>query len=69
MGIGNLLEVIVHYLLIGGTNGLGHPNRFSMMSTLVYMITHWIGLTVSRDLRLSSNYDLTKLFHCVISQP
>ena len=33
------------------------------------MITHWTKLTMSHDIRLSSNHDLTKLFHCVVSQP
>ena len=69
MGLGNPLEVVVHHLLIGDMAGLGYRNRFPMVSALVCMVTHWTGHTVSHDLRLSSSHDLTKLLHCVVSQP
>ena len=69
MGLGNPLEVIVHHLLIGGMASLGYRDGFPMLSALVCMVTHWTGPMVSHDLRLSSIHDLTKLLHCVISQP
>ena len=69
MGLGNPLEVVVHYLLIGGMIGLGYRDGFPMVSALVCMVTHWTGPMVSHDLRLSSSHDLTKLLHCVICQP
>ena len=37
--------------------------------TSVCMVTHWTRPMVSHDLRLSSSHDLTKLLHCVVSQP
>ena len=69
MDLGNPLEVVVHYLLIEGMIGLGHRDRFPMVSALVCMVTHRIQLTVSHNIRLSSSHDFTKLFHCVVSQP
>ena len=69
MGLGNALEVVVHHLLIGGMIGLGYWYRFSMVSALACMDTHWTRPMVSHDLRLSSSHDLTKLLHCVVSQP
>ena len=65
MSLGNPLEVVVHHILIGGMAGLSYWDGFSMVSALVC----WIGPTVSHDLRLSSSHDLTKLFHCIVSQP
>ena len=61
MGLGNLLEVVVHHLLIGGMIGLGYHDGIPMVSALVCMVTHWTGPIVSHDLRLSSSHDLTKL--------
>ena len=70
MGLSNLLKaVVLHQLLIGGIAGLGYWDGFPMMSVLVCMVIHWTGPKVSHDLRLSSSHDLTKLFHCVVSQP
>ena len=69
MGQGNPLKVVVHHLLIGRMGSLGSQVGFPMVSALVCMVTHWIGPTVSYDLRLSSSHDLTKLFHCIVSQP
>ena len=68
MGLGNPLEVIVHYLLIGRMTGPTYQDEFPMVSALVFMVTHWIGLTVSHDLRVSSSHDLTQLLHYVVSQ-
>ena len=69
MGLGNPLEVVVYLLLIGGMTGLGYWNGFPLVSALVCIVTHWIGPTVSHNLRLLSSHDLTKLLHCVVSQP
>ena len=66
MGLGNLLEVEV---VIGGMVDLGYQDEFPMVSTLVCMVRYWIGPMVSHDLRLSSSHDITKLLHCVVSQP
>ena len=68
MGLGNPLEVVLYYLLIGEIIGFGYRDGFPMVSALM-CITHWIGPTVSHDLRLLNNHDLTKLLHYVISQP
>ena len=67
MGLGNPLEVVVHYLLIVRMVGLGYQDRFLMVNALVCMVTHWIGPIVSHDLRLSSSYNLTKLFYFIVS--
>ena len=69
MGLSNLLEVVVHHLLIGDMVNLSYRDGFLMVSALVCMATHWTGPTVSHDWRLSSSHDLTMLLHCVISQP
>ena len=69
MGLGNPLDVVVHHLLIGGMAGLGYLDKFPMVSALVCMVTHWTRPTVSHDLRISSSHNLTKLLHCVPSQP
>ena len=63
MGLGNPLEVVVHYLLIGGMIGLGYWDGFLMVSAVVCMAM------VTHDLRLPSSHDLTKLLHCVVFQP
>ena len=59
----------MHYLLIGGMVSLVYWDEFPMCETLVCMLTHWTRLMVSYELRLSSIHDLTKLLHCVVSQP
>ena len=68
MGVGNPLKVVVHLLLIGGMASLGYQDKFPMVSALVCMVTHWIGPTVSHNLRLSNSHNLTKLLHYVVSQ-
>ena len=67
MGLSNPLETVVYHLLIKGIIGLGYWDEFPMVSVLVCMVTHWTGVTVSHDLRLSSSHDLTKLLPCVVS--
>ena len=69
MGLGNLLEVLVHHLLIGGMIGLSYQDRLPMVTALMCMVTHWTIPMVSHDLRLSSSHDLINLLHCVVSQP
>ena len=68
MDLGNLFEVIVHYLLIRGMTGLGHHNRVPMISTLVYTATHKTRPTMSHDMRLLNSYDFTMLLSCIIPQ-
>ena len=50
MGIGNPLEVVVQHFLMGGMVGLSYQDGFPMVSTLVCMVTHWTGPTISHDL-------------------
>ena len=69
VGLGNSLKAIMHHFLIEGMTCLGYWDRFLMVCALVCMVTHWIGPTMSHDLRLSRSHDLTKLLYCVISQP
>ena len=38
MDLGNLIETIVHYLLIGGMTCLGRQDEFPMVSALVYVM-------------------------------
>ena len=38
MDLGNFVETVVHYLLIGGMTCLGHWDGFPMVSTLVYVM-------------------------------
>ena len=45
MNLGNTIKVAVSYLLIGGMTCHSCWDEFSMISTLVYMVTHWIGPT------------------------
>ena len=40
MGLGNPLEDVVHYLLIGGMISLGRQDEFLMVSVLVCIVTH-----------------------------
>ena len=69
VSLGNPLEVILHYLLIGRIVDLGYRYRFPMVSALVCMVIHWTGPMVRHDLRLSSSHELTKLLHCVVFKP
>ena len=69
MGLGNPLEVVVHYLLIGKIVSFSHWNGFSKVSALVYIVTHWTRPMVSHDIKLLSCHDFTKLLHHVVSQP
>ena len=68
MGLSSPLEFMVYHLLREMT-GLGYWDGFSTVRALVCMVTHWTGLMVSHDLRLSNSHEFTKFFYCVISQP
>ena len=52
MDLDNPIKTIVHYLLIGGMDGLNYWDEFLMMSALVCMIIYWTGPMVSYDLML-----------------
>ena len=54
MSLGNIVETIVHYLLIGGMDYLGCQDEVLMVSALVCMVTHWIVPIVNHDTRLST---------------
>ena len=69
MNLGNSFEVIVHHLLIGEMVDLDHRDEVPMASTILCMFTHWIGLIVSHDIKVSSSHDFTKFLYCIISQP
>ena len=69
MSLGNPLEVVVYYLLIGWMVGIGYWDGFPMVSALVCIVSHWTGPIVSHGLRLSSSHYLTKLLHNVVSKP
>lgn len=53
MDLDNPIETIVHYLIIRRIVYLGHQDRFPMVSTLMYMVTHWTRPTMNHDVRLS----------------
>ena len=44
MDLGNLVETLVHHLLIGGVTCLGHLDGFPMVSALVYVMNIRQGL-------------------------
>ena len=38
MDLGNLVKIVVYYLLIGGMTYLGHQDGFPIVSALVYVM-------------------------------
>ena len=40
MDLGNLVEIVVYNLVIGGMNCIGHRDGVPMVSILVCMVTH-----------------------------
>ena len=52
MDLGNPVETIVYYILIGGMTCLNHWDRFLMVSALVYMVTYGTKPMVNHDIRL-----------------
>ena len=68
MDLGNLVETIVHYILIEGMVCLSHQDGFPMVSVLVYV------MHTGQELRwiMKQGYQLswfTKLLYCMDSQP
>ena len=57
MDLGNLVETIVYYLLIGEMTCLDCWDKVRMVSALVCMVTHWIDHTVNHDVRLPNCHD------------
>ena len=57
MDLDNLVETIVHYLIIGEMTCLGHREGVLMVSVLVCMVAHWTRLAVNHDVRLSNFHD------------
>ena len=53
MDLGNLVEIVVHYLLIGGMTCLDHRDGFPMVSALVCTIIYWKRPIVNHNLKLS----------------
>ena len=53
MDLGNPVETIMYYFLIGGMTCLDRQNEFPIISALVCMVSHWIGLMVNNDISLS----------------
>ena len=58
----NLVEIVVHYLLIGGMTYLGYQNDFPMVSALMCMVTHWTGPMMNRDI----NYWVVMIHYATI---
>lgn len=50
MNLGNLFEVIIHYLLVEGMTNLGHEDEVSMVTILIYMVTFWTEPLVSHEI-------------------
>ena len=48
---------------------LNHWDEIHIVSSLVCMVTHRTGLTISHDIKLLGSHDFTKLLHCIVSQP
>ena len=67
MDLGNLLEVEVQHLLIGGMVGLGHQDGVPMVSALMCTVINWTGPMMSHDIRLLGSHDLTKLLYYIVS--
>ena len=68
MNLGNSLEIIMQYLLIGGMNGLSYRDGVPMVSILVCKITYWIRSMVTHDKRLANSHDFTKLLCCIATK-
>nr|CAN82563.1 hypothetical protein VITISV_039811 [Vitis vinifera] len=54
-GSGNPFKVVVYHILIGGMTGFDHQDGVSMVSVLMYMVTHWTRLTW--DVESTSKFD------------
>ena len=47
MDLGNLSNVIMHYLLIRGMTCLGHRDGFPMTNALMCIVIHWTRPTMN----------------------
>ena len=50
MDLGNPLETVVHYLIIGGITFHSHHDSFPMVSALESIITHCVGPMMNHDI-------------------
>ena len=41
MNLSNLIEIVMHYILIGRMTYLSHCDDFPMVSVLMCIVTHW----------------------------
>ena len=68
MDLSDPFDAIVYYLLIGGMTSLDNRDKVPMVSTLLCIVTHYIGPMVSHDTRLFSSHNFTKLLYYIVSQ-
>ena len=66
--LGNLVEIVVHYLSIKGMACLGCQDGVFMVNALMYMITYWARPTVNHDLSSSGCHD-SPSYYMSDSQP
>ena len=57
MTLDNLVKIVVYYFLIKEMTYLDRCDKFSIVSTLVCIVTHWTRPTVNQDIRLSDCHD------------
>ena len=67
MDFGNLVEIVVDYLLIRGMVCLNRRDRVLMVDALVCIVTHWIWPMMNHSVTLLYSYDSSKLLD--YSQP
>ena len=53
MDLGNLVEIVVHHLLIGWMTSHGGQDGFPIVSALLRIVTHWTRPMTKHDIRLS----------------
>ena len=68
MDLGNLFEVVVHHLLIGGMTSLSRWDEIPMVGVLVRIVMYGTKPMVSHDIRLLGSHDFTKLLYYIVSQ-
>ena len=66
MGLGGSSKVVLHCFLIRRIVCLDCWNEISMVSVLMFKVTHWISFAVNHDLRLLDSHNFTK-FYVVLS--
>ena len=57
MTLDNLVKIVVYYFLIKEMTYLDRWDKFSIVSALVCIVTHWARSTVNQDIRLSDCHD------------